>query len=359
MRLIVLALAALAVSSQAVRAEVPYLDDRSDAAQLVRSLYNAVNRREYARAFDYFTTPPAKSFAAYAKGYADTVSVDVLTGQVKADGVAGSVFYSVPTAIRAKDVNGNVRVFTGCYAVRAVNGTVQEPPSRPLQIESAKLKSAKEEDYTHYSLPDCQGGESVDGEAEPDDAALLAMARERFVREMAFDCDKAADTLGGAIDPQVYQIKYRPDYAGPDEPETAVTLFAFACSMAAYNSSEAYYTYEKNRGLRRVSFAAPNLDIKYSDEENRTLASMTVDGFTSDELLTNSEFDPESRSINHFAKWRGVGDASTSAEYAFKGGQFVLTRYTVDPTTDEEMNPYAIVREGKLLPSPELVPDAE
>lgn len=358
MRSTFLLVAALAVWSQAARAEVPYLDDRSDAAQLVRSLYNAVNRREYARAFDYFSTPPAKSFDAYVKGYADTALVEVLTGQVTADGAAGSVFYSVPTAIRAKDANGNVSVFAGCYTVRAVNGTIQEPPNRPLQIQSAKLKPTKVEDYSHHSLPECDGG-AVDSDAEPDDASLLAMARERFVREMALDCDKAADTLGGANDPEVYQIKYRPAYAGADEPENVVTLFAFACSMAAYNSSEAYYAYEKNRGLRRLSFAAPKLAITYGDDENRTLTSMAVDGFTSDELLTNSQFDPASRTITHFAKWRGVGDASTSADYTFRDGQFVLARYTVDPTTDEEMNPYAIVREGKLLPSPEPVTDAE
>lgn len=359
MRSAVLAFVTLAVCAQVARAEAPYLDDRSDAAQLVRSLYNAVNRREYARAFDYFSKPPAKSFEAYAQGYEDTASVDVLTGQVKADGAAGSVFYTVPTAIRAKDANGNSSVFAGCYTVRAVNGAIQEPPYRPLRIESAKLKLAKDEDYAHGSLPDCEGGAVVEADSEPEDVALLAQVRERFVREMSFDCDKAADTLGGVNDPEVYKINYRPSYAAPEEPDTVVTLFAFACAMAAYNSSEAYYVFEKGRGLRRLSFAAPDLDIQYADEENRTLKSIAVTGFTSDELLTNSEYDAARRTINHFAKWRGVGDASTSAEYVFKEGQFVLKNYIVDPTTDEAMNPYAIVREGKVLASPELVSDGE
>lgn len=340
-------------------ADTPYLDDRSDAAQLVRSLYNAVNRHEYARAHDYFISPPAKSFDAYVKGYEDTDRVDVLTGTVTAEGAAGSTFYRVPTAIRAKDLDGNTRYFAGCYTVRSVNGAVQDPPNRPLQIDSAKLKPAEAGDYSHLSLPDCGDGAEVAETTTPDETALLALAKDRFVRDTAPDCDKAADTLGGANDPQVYRISYRPVYAGDGEADSVVTLLAFSCAMAAYNSSEAYYIHEPVRGLRRLTFAAPDLDIAYEDGEDRRLKSMTAVGMVTDDLLTNSEFDPATRSISHFAKWRGVGDASTSATYVFSDGQFVLKDYVVDPTTDEQMNPWTIIRDGKVLAEPEPVPGDE
>ena len=48
-------LTALILSSSAAFAqEEPYLDDRSNPESLVRSLYNAIGRKEYARAWDYF-----------------------------------------------------------------------------------------------------------------------------------------------------------------------------------------------------------------------------------------------------------------------------------------------------------------
>ncbi len=352
--LLTLALAAPAL------AEPPYLDDRSDAEQLIRSLYNAVNRHEYARAYDYFVTPPSKSYEAYVKGYEDTETVDVLTGTVTSDGAAGSIYYIVPTAIRAKGKSGT-SYFAGCYTIKAVNGAIQDPPSRPLQIQSAKLKPSTEGDYTTNSLPDCApNGESSEGAAEqgpPDAETMLAQANERFVREMSSQCEKAADTRGGANPPQVFQIEYKDSYAGAEDPPRKFTLFAFACSMGAYNSGEVYYGYNDVDGLVRLSFAAPHLDIAYEDEEQSKLKSLAVNGFETDDVLVNSEYSPESKTINFFSKWRGIGDASSNGEYQFRDGRFVLVQYDVDPTTDEKMNSFMLIRDGKVLPAPEAEPE--
>ena len=357
MKLILAGMMLLAVSAPAAAAEPDYLDDRSDAVQLIRSHYNAVNRREYARAFDYFAEAPAKSFAAYVKGYAETEFVDVLTGKVTAEGAAGSTFYVVPTAIRAKGPKG-FSYFSGCYAIKAVNGTIQDPPSRPLQIQSAKLKPSTEGDYTSYSLPNCaQSEESAAEEGTPDAETLLAQATGRFVREMAGQCEKTAETLAGTNPPDVFQISYRQSYDGAEDPPRAFTLFAFACSMAAYNSGEVYYGYEQVEGLRRLSFAAPDLDISYEDQEQSKLKTMAVNGFRTDDTLVNSSYDPDSKTITFFAKWRGIGDASSNGEYAFRDGRFVLVNYDVDPTTDEKINSFKLIREGKVLATPVAVPE--
>ena len=64
-----IALAALAAQGIEARAqeEFPYVDDRSDGAALVRSLYNAINRKEYARAYGYFgASKPVGEFKAFA-----------------------------------------------------------------------------------------------------------------------------------------------------------------------------------------------------------------------------------------------------------------------------------------------------
>lgn len=90
-----IALAALAAQGIEARAqeEFPYVDDRSDGAALVRSLYNAINRKEYARAYGYFgASKPVGEFKAFAEGYAKTVSVEAKFGKVLTEGAAGSIF---------------------------------------------------------------------------------------------------------------------------------------------------------------------------------------------------------------------------------------------------------------------------
>jgi len=99
--------------------EAPYVDDRSDAAAVVRSLYSAINRHEFARAWGYYgDTKPAKDFDTFVKGYDGTDKVDVETGAVSDEGAAGSIYYSVPVAIRATGKDRNtfcLACFTGKY----------------------------------------------------------------------------------------------------------------------------------------------------------------------------------------------------------------------------------------------------
>lgn len=137
-----LLLALLALPAAA--AEPPaYRDDRSDPASLVASYYNAISRQEYARAWSYFgDTPPVADFATFATGYAGTLSVDLLTGPVVSEGAAGSIYSTVPVAIAAETAAG-VQVFAGCYRLRQIQPAIQDPPFRPIFIETAKLHPAK------------------------------------------------------------------------------------------------------------------------------------------------------------------------------------------------------------------------
>jgi hypothetical protein len=108
-----------------------YLDDRSTASSLIRSYYNAINRREYARAYH-----------AFAAGYADTAQVDLSLGTAVDEGAAGSVYSSVPVAIRATDRGGGTRVFAGCIVTRQIQPAIQDPPFRSIQISAARLEAS-------------------------------------------------------------------------------------------------------------------------------------------------------------------------------------------------------------------------
>ncbi|WP_426240116.1 hypothetical protein [Pararhizobium sp. DWP1-1-3] len=119
--------------------QAAYIDDRSDGPALVRSLYNAINRHEYARAYSYFSDP-VDSYETFVKGYEKTVDLQVLIGSVTQEGAAGSIYAPVPVAIKSTEKGGNEKIFAGCYITRIVNAAIQEPPFAPLHIESAELE---------------------------------------------------------------------------------------------------------------------------------------------------------------------------------------------------------------------------
>ena len=141
-------LAALAVSGSCLPAlaqdQTAYLDDRSDGPALIRSLYNAINRKEYARAYSYFDdSKRTGDYKTFVEGYAKTVDVQVITGTAKPEGAAGSVYAPVPVAVKSTEKGGKEQVFAGCYVTRIVNAGIQEPPFVPLHIESAELTAVE------------------------------------------------------------------------------------------------------------------------------------------------------------------------------------------------------------------------
>jgi hypothetical protein len=336
----------VALAGSSAFAEDAYLDNRSSAADLVRSLYNAINHHEYAGAYDYFASPPAKDFATFQAGYDHTVRVDVITGDVTGDGAAGSTYFTVPTAIKATDDKGRSKVFIGCYTVKAVNGAIQEPPFRPFIVEKGALKPGKDDDFAVYGLPKC-------GDAAPDNntaTATIDDAKARFVAEQDGHCQKVEETRGGINEPHQYKIKYKQAGSAANDPLTEVSLFVFDCTMAAYNETQVFYLSDTSGNqLNLLSFSEPHLDLKYVDEDSKTLKSMAVDGFTASHELTNSDYDEATNTITSFAKWRGIGDASSQGTWGFVDGQFVLKDYDVDPTYDEEQNPVSIMKNGNLI----------
>ncbi|HEV7305070.1 hypothetical protein [Ensifer sp.] len=145
-RTAVIALGALAGASGSGQAQnsVAYVDDRSDGAALVRSLYNAINRKEYARAYGYFgETKPTGGFKAFTRGYARTVSVEVTIGKVRTDAGAGSIYAAIPVAVKSVEKPSRVRFFSGCYVARIINPSAQVPPFTPYQIEAARLREVQ------------------------------------------------------------------------------------------------------------------------------------------------------------------------------------------------------------------------
>jgi hypothetical protein len=132
----------LLLATAAAADEPVYRDDRSDPAAIVRSLYNAVARGEYARAWSYFGDgKPVADYAGFAAGYAGTTAVELVVGAVTTEGAAGSRYGTVPVAVAATTASGT-QVFAGCYTTRMLQPAIQEPPFRPLEIVSDRLHPA-------------------------------------------------------------------------------------------------------------------------------------------------------------------------------------------------------------------------
>ena len=149
---LLLAAALALVSAPSVLADEAYIDDRSTATSVITSFYNAISRQEMTRAWSYYRhddpTDAASTakFDEFAKGYADTASVTLLTGVEQPDGAAGSVYYTLPVAIDAVSNSGTHTQFAGCYTLRLVQPANQVvPPFSPLHIEEGHLEPAKGE----------------------------------------------------------------------------------------------------------------------------------------------------------------------------------------------------------------------
>jgi hypothetical protein len=122
-----------------------YVDDRSAGEEEIRSYYNAVNRKEYARAYSYWEAgaPGLSAFGPFAAGYANTKSVTLASKPGTTDVGAGQLYYSVPVVITASNADGSTTIFSGCYKLHLGSPNAQAtPPFRPLGIQSAQIAQA-------------------------------------------------------------------------------------------------------------------------------------------------------------------------------------------------------------------------
>ncbi len=134
-----------------------YIDNRSDPVAVLSSLFNAINRKEYVRAYSYWQTPP-KDYAAFADGYAKTESVTLQFGTVTPDAGAGQIYYTLPVALQATLTDGARQTFVGCYTLHlsqpGIQGTL---PFAPLGIKSATVKQVDNSaDLTSLLATACQ-----------------------------------------------------------------------------------------------------------------------------------------------------------------------------------------------------------
>lgn len=137
-----------------------YLDDRSNAVQVLRSLFNAVNRHEYVRAYSYWEPnasglPP---FDQFEQGYTDTLAVQLEVGPVVTDAGAGQRYYQVPVTLVSTTTDNTTETFVGCYVLHLGLPDAQAiPPYQGIGIRSASVdKVANNADTAALMAQACQ-----------------------------------------------------------------------------------------------------------------------------------------------------------------------------------------------------------
>ncbi|HUS17761.1 MAG TPA: hypothetical protein VM536_22425 [Chloroflexia bacterium] len=132
-----------------VERQPPFYDNNATGVQVLKSFYNAINRKEYERAYSYFQGAPtpdpavAPPYAQFVAGYADTTSVQLAVGQETVGAAAGNLYADVPTVLFASHKDGNTVRFAGCYFLHRTNpGVDPNPVNSEWHIISATLTPA-------------------------------------------------------------------------------------------------------------------------------------------------------------------------------------------------------------------------
>lgn len=114
---------------------------------LVRDYYASIAARDYGRAYKLWSgegQASGKTLGAFARGFADTATVEVQPGPPSApEGAAGSTYVTVPVTVRATTRDGTRQRFVGDYVLRRVNNVPGASASQlDWRIYSASLRVA-------------------------------------------------------------------------------------------------------------------------------------------------------------------------------------------------------------------------
>jgi hypothetical protein len=139
-------IASFASLSGSSAAGAPAEPEAEDAAAVIRSYHDAINAKEYERAYRLWEgdgKASGKSLDDFRAGFANTANVAVRTGPPgRIEGAAGSRYVMIPVQVIAKSTSGPLSRFEGKYSLRrsVVDGAT--PDQRQWRIASAKLKNA-------------------------------------------------------------------------------------------------------------------------------------------------------------------------------------------------------------------------
>ncbi|VAW16282.1 hypothetical protein MNBD_ALPHA12-1399 [hydrothermal vent metagenome] len=183
--------------------------------------------------------------------------------------------------------------------------------------------------------------------AENDNSKMDKRVQNIFNAAQKYNCESLSpDSFLKPGSPEIYNFTF--NYGTEDFPPRPFRLYVFDCTRGAYNFGSVFYGVNDYDEIKQLQFAVPDFDVIYKSKElEADVKDITINGFYAYDILIGPEFNPETKTLTSFSKWRGMADASSSGTWVFKEGNFVLKSYDVDATYDEKMNPVRIYGEGK------------
>lgn len=189
-----------------------YLDDRSTGAAVIASLYNAINFKQYARAYSYWQSMEnAPSFADFQQGYEGVEEVQLRLGTVSSSAGAGQVYSTVPVALTSIRSDGSTQTFVGCYTLHLANPGIQAaPPFQPLGIDRARVQQVDNSADTNTLLAQACAQQNQQSGAQPipsQSADPADISASRYLDDRSSPV-QVLRSLGNAINSRQYARAY-------------------------------------------------------------------------------------------------------------------------------------------------------
>jgi hypothetical protein len=130
-------------------------DNRFDPVYVVASYYNAINLKDYVRAYNYWEREPnGRTLAQFTQGFSDTTSVETFVRlPYYSEGAAGSIYAALPTMVIAQRTNGRQQTYVGCFTARRSNvpaGNATQPDPN-WWLYDAELKAVNSTDLNQLN----------------------------------------------------------------------------------------------------------------------------------------------------------------------------------------------------------------
>jgi hypothetical protein len=131
----------------------PAYENLNSPVDLLASYYDAINRKQYQRAYGYWQSPPM-AYQQFANGFSDTTSVQLIVQPpTRGEGAAGSTYVQIATVLIAQHTDGSTHTYGGCFVTRKSN---LQPPDIPKadvwHIYSAQLEEIPNNIYIPNQL---------------------------------------------------------------------------------------------------------------------------------------------------------------------------------------------------------------
>ncbi|MCX8996044.1 DUF1176 domain-containing protein [Rhizobiaceae bacterium BDR2-2] len=135
-----------------------------------------------------------------------------------------------------------------------------------------------------------------------------------------------------------------PLWFGEDGAARDALLVQFLCSEGAYNRSFVYVLVDQYGVASPVFFPSPVVEVRYAGgDPEAAVEGITITGTVDSRQVVNARYDPDSRTMEEYNKWRGLADAYSLTRWGFRDGRFQIMHFAVDASYDGKDNPQVLI----------------